>query len=69
MKSTYTEKGKPEMTAFDLFQRATCEIMEGNREAAFKTINRAIKKIDNDGVDVNVRGDLVMLRAALVESP
>jgi hypothetical protein len=50
------------MSAFDLFQRATCEIAEGNRAAAIKTLDRAIAKIDRDGVDADLRDDLVGLR-------
>jgi hypothetical protein len=50
------------MTAFDLFQRATCEIAEGNRAAAVKTLERAIAQIDRDGVDADMRADLVGLR-------
>lgn len=50
------------MTAFDLFQRATCEISEGNRAAAVKTLDRAIAKIDRDGKDAYMRDDLVGLR-------
>ena len=50
------------MTAFDLFQRATCEIAEGSRAAAVKTLDRAIAKIDRDGVDADMRPDMVDLR-------
>ena len=50
------------MTAFDLVQRATCEIAEGNRAAAVKTLDRAIAKIDRDGKDADMRADLVDLR-------
>lgn len=50
------------MTAFDLFQRATCQIAEGDRAAAVKTLDRAIAKIDRDGVDADMRADLVGLR-------
>lgn len=53
------------MTAFDLFQEATCEIGEGNRTAAFCMLTQAIKQIDRDGVDAHVRGDLVALRNAI----
>jgi hypothetical protein len=49
------------MTAFDLFQRATCEIAEGNRAAAAKTPTKAIAKIDQGGVDADMRADLVDL--------
>lgn len=50
------------MTAFDLFQRATCQIAEGDRAAAAKTLTKAIAKIDRDGVDADLRADLVDLR-------
>jgi hypothetical protein len=50
------------MTAFDLFQRATCEIAEGNRAAAVRTLDRAIAKIERDGKDAGMRADLVGLR-------
>jgi hypothetical protein len=53
------------MTAFDLFQRATCQIAEGDRAAAAKTLDRAISKIDRDGVDTDMRPDLVDLRKAV----
>jgi hypothetical protein len=53
------------MTAFDLFQRATCEIAEGNRATATKTLTKAIAKIDRNGVDADMRGDLVSLRNSL----
>ena len=53
------------MTAFDLFQRATCEISEGNKAAAVKTLDRAIKTIDRNGVDAYMRADLVDLRDTL----
>ena len=50
------------MTAFDLFQRATCQIAEGDRAAAVKTLDKAIAKIDRNGVDADMRPDLVDLR-------
>lgn len=50
------------MTAFDLFQRATCQIAEGDRVAAVKTLDKAIAKIDRNGVDADMRPDLVDLR-------
>ena len=53
------------MTAFDLFQRATCEVAEGNRAAAVKTLTKAIAKIDRDGIDADMRADLVELRDAV----
>ena len=53
------------MTAFDLFQRATCLIAEGDRAAAAKTLTKAIAKIDRDGRDADMRPDLVDLRDSL----
>ena len=53
------------MSAFDLFQRATCEIAEGNRAAAVKSLASAIRKIDLDGVDAHMRADLVSMMGAL----
>lgn len=50
------------MTAFDLFQRATCQIAEGNRTAAVNTLDKAVAKIDSNGVDADMRADLVDLR-------
>jgi hypothetical protein len=50
------------MTAFNLFQRATCLIAEGNRAEAAKILARAISKIDRNGVDADMRADLVELR-------
>lgn len=50
------------MTAFNLFQRATCQIAEGDRAAAVKTLDRAIARIDRDGKDADMRADLVDLR-------
>jgi hypothetical protein len=50
------------MTAFDFFQRATCQIAEGDRAAAVKTLDKAIAKIDRNGVDADMRADLVGLR-------
>jgi hypothetical protein len=50
------------MTAFDLFQKATCEIAEGNSAAAVQTLNKAIAKIDRNGVDAYMRADLVNFR-------
>lgn len=50
------------MTAFDLFQRATCQIADGDRAAAIKTLNKAIARIDANGVEADMRADLVDLR-------
>lgn len=50
------------MTAFDLFQRATCQISDGDRAAAIKTLNKAIARIDANGVEADMRADLVDLR-------
>lgn len=53
------------MTAFDLFQRATCELAEGNRAAAAASIAQAIRQINADGVDAHMREDLEDLRHTL----
>ena len=53
------------MTAFNLFQRATCEIAAGNKTEAAKLLARAIKTIDRNGVDADMRGDLVDLMTAV----
>ena len=53
------------MTAFDLFQQATCEIADGDRAAAVTTIDAALAQIDRDGVDADVAPDLRVLRAML----
>ena len=53
------------MTAFDLFQQATCQIAEGARAAAIKSLDKAIEKIDANGVDAELRPDLVDLRDSL----
>jgi len=50
------------MTAFDLFLRATCQVAAGNRAAAVKALDKAIAKIDSNGVDADMRADLVYLR-------
>lgn len=50
------------MSTFDLFQRATCEIAEGDHASAAKTLDKAIKLIDKKGVDREMRDDLVALR-------
>ena len=42
------------MTAFDFFQSATCDIADGNRQAAAKRIDAAIVMIDADGIDAEV---------------
>lgn len=49
------------MTAFDLFQIATCQIAEGDRAAASRTLADAIASIDRTGVDADMRADLVAL--------
>lgn len=51
-------KGETEMTAFDLFQRATCEFSEGKRDVARKTVLKAISKIEKDGKDADCKEDL-----------
>lgn len=53
------------MTAFDLFQRATCQIADGDRATAVKTLDKAVAKIDQNGVDAYMRADLVDLRDSL----
>lgn len=53
------------MTAFDHFQEATCDIGAGNRPAAIAHLDAAIAKIDADGVDADLRPDLVALRDTL----
>ena len=53
------------MTAFDFFQRATCLIAEGNRAEAEKLLTKAIAKIDSNGVDADLRADLVDLRDSM----
>lgn len=53
------------MTAFDHFQASTCDIAEGNRPAAIKHLDAAIAQIDSDGVDADLRPDLVVLRATI----
>ena len=55
------------MTAFDHFQEATCDIGAGNRPAAIVHLDAAIAKIDADGVDADLRPDLVALRATLAK--
>ena len=54
------------MTAFDLFQIATCEIAAGKRAAAAMTLTHAIRQIDSDKVDAELRADLVALRQSLI---
>lgn len=46
------------MTAFDLFQRATCEFSEGKRDVARQTALKAISKIEKDGKDADCKEDL-----------
>ena len=55
------------MTAFDHFQEATCDIADGNRHAAIKHLDAAIARIDADGIDADLRPDLVALRGALAQ--
>lgn len=55
-----------QMTAFDLFQRATCEIAEGDRRAAIVSLNKAILAADATGADKDLRGELVDLRGLLI---
>lgn len=49
------------MTSFDLFQRATCLIGEGDYTAAAKDLRSAIARIDRTGRDAEMRGDLARL--------
>ena len=51
-------KGETAMTAFDLFQRATCEFSEGKRDIARNTVLKAISKIEKDGKDADCKEDL-----------
>lgn len=53
------------MTAFTAFQRATCLIADGNREAAAKTLARGIAHIDRTGKDADMRDDLEALRVSV----
>lgn len=53
------------MTAFDLFQTATVLIMRSLRTEAAELITKAIALIDRDGVDADLRADLVALRDRL----
>jgi hypothetical protein len=50
------------MTAFDAFQLATCLIAEGRRVEAATALARAIRQIDADGVDRDMRADLLAMR-------
>lgn len=54
------------MTAFDLFQIATCQIADGAKGAAAMTLAKALRRIDHDGVDADLRDDLVALRRSLI---
>ena len=56
------------MTAFDLFQEATCEISAGNRADAIELLASAIKQIDSDGVDAHMRDDIVSLKDTLASA-
>ena len=68
--SPYRTNGmEPTMTAFDLFQIATCEIAAGKRAAAAATLTHAIRQIDRDKVDAELRPDLVALRQSLTVVP
>lgn len=53
------------MTAFDLFQTATVLIARGMRSHAVEVLTSAITQIDRDGIDRDMRGDLVALRDRL----
>ena len=56
------------MTAFDLFQIATCQIAEGSRGDAAISLSKAIRMIDHNGIDADMRADLVNLRKSLIEN-
>lgn len=53
------------MTAFDHFQIATCCISDGDNKAATVHLTAAIAKMDDDGVDAELRHDVVALRELL----
>lgn len=55
------------MTAFDHFQEATCDIAQGNRPAAIQHLSAAIAQIDADGIDADLRADLVALLATFAQ--
>ena len=59
------QTGDTDMTAFDLFQEATCEISAGNYAAATKLLTSAIEQIDSDGVDAHMRDDIASLKDTL----
>jgi hypothetical protein len=54
------------MTAFDLFQIATCLVSEGRRGDAAIALTTAMAVIDRSGVDADLRDDLVALRKSLI---
>lgn len=51
-------------TAFNLFQRATCEIAGGDKQSAARTLAKAIAWIDRTGKDREMRADLEVLACA-----
>lgn len=53
------------MTAFNLYQRATCQIGEGDTAGAVKTLRRAVAALDRKGDPDHVRGEIVELIDAL----
>jgi len=53
-------------TALDLFQIATCQIAADCRGDAAMTLTIAIRKIESDGVDRDLRADLVGLCKSLI---
>ena len=55
------------MTAFDLFQLANREKASGKLAAAAATMTEAIRLIDADGEDADLRADLVARRRDLTE--
>ncbi len=54
------------MSAFDLFQRATCEIGRGDKTQAATTLAKALKRIAKDGIASHMKADLKDLRQALL---
>ena len=50
------------MTAYDHFQISTCQIAEGDRKGAMRSLDAAIRDIDETGEDAFLRNDIVTLR-------
>ncbi len=53
------------MTSFDLFQRATCFISEGDYASAARDLRSAIAEIDATGQDADMRDDIAALLASV----